>query len=114
MPCNASPDGLDAEVSEGGDRSGHQALAAGLVDDPGPFLPHGHVEPGPRGVEGRGKTGRAAADHEEVLHGATCGAAPAGAGASCRAASAWFSTRSRTLSSTALQTVKTAAVTQAE
>ena len=96
------PRRLDAEVGERGDRTRHQPLAAGLVDRARALVPDRHVETGPGGVERGRQAGRTAADDEEVLHGDTCEVADS-PGSSSRAASAWFSTRSRTVSSTALQ-----------
>ncbi len=93
------------EVAEGGERTGHQPLAAGLVDDAGALVEDGDVEPLTGGVQGGREPRRAATHHDQVLH------VDAGAG---RVLSAAFSVRIRTVSSAALSTVKTTAVTQAE
>ena len=101
---------FDGERFERGDRTGHQPLAAGLVDRAGSLVPHGDIETRTSGVEGGGETGGPAADDEQVSHDTV---SEAGAVAS-REASASFSTRSRTVSSAALSTVNTTAVIHAE
>ena len=91
------------EVGQVGDRGRHQPLAAGLVDHTAARLAHHHVEPGASGVQRRHQPDRPTARHHQVAHQA----------ALVTVASAAFSTRSRTLSSTAFATVKTSAVTHA-
>ena len=98
---------VDPEVEQGGQRAGHQSLAAGLVDGAGARLEDQDVEPGAGGVQGGGEPGRAAAGDDEVPHALTC----SGLGSE---ASAAFSQRIRTVSRAALATVKTTAVIQAE
>ena len=92
-----------AEVEQVGDRRGHQALAARLVDDPVSRLVHLHVQAGPRGVQRCGESDRSAPGHHQVAHQTSLSTA----------SSAAFSTRSRTVSRATLATVKTTAVTQA-
>ena len=79
---------------------GHQAFAACLVDRAAtPFGDH-YVQPGSGTVDRGGQSGRPAADHQKVDH--------------ARLAKAAFSTLTRALSSHALSTEKTSAVTHAE
>ncbi len=56
----------DAEGREPPDASGHQALAAGLVDRRGAWLAHQHGHAGPRRVHGGRQPGRAAAGDQQV------------------------------------------------
>ncbi len=96
-----------AELGQRRDRPRHQALAAGLVHRAGARLGHHHLQPGPGGVDRGGQSGRAAAGHQQVDHGAATGAARAGP-----ARSAAFSQRSRTASSARFSGVKHSAVIQ--
>ncbi len=59
---------VDAEGREVGHGSGHQALAARLVDGAGTRLAHDDVEPGAGGVQRDGQADRAAAGDDEVTH----------------------------------------------
>ena len=107
-----APSGFTRQRLERGDRTGHQPLAAGLVDRAGALVPHLDVEAGTRGVERGGEAGGAAADDQQVPHDADSDRRGAG-GVQGRPAPS-FSTRSRTVSSTALSTVNTTAVIHAE
>ncbi len=60
---------VHAQRRELGHRARHQALAARLVDRPGPRLAHDHVEPAPVGVERHRHPDRTAAGHDQVTHG---------------------------------------------
>ncbi len=59
---------IDPEGGELGDGTGHQALAAGLVDRAGAGLAHDDVEPGRAGVQRRRHADRPAAGHHQVTH----------------------------------------------
>ena len=107
MPAIGCPSGSHAEAGQVGDGAGHQPLAAGLVDRAGARLAHHDVEAGAGGVQRGGEPDRSAAGDDQVTHGRSPRRTPA---ACARAA---FSTRIRTVSSTALSTVKTSAVIQA-
>ena len=93
---------VHAEGGQVGDGTGHQPLAAGLVDRAGARLADLDVEAGAGGVQRGGQPDRPAAGDHQVTHGRS-------PRASQRAA---FSTRIRTVSSTALSTVNTTAVIQ--
>lgn len=102
---------VDPEAGEGLEATGHQALAAGLVDRARPRLEDDGRQTRADGIQRRGEADRAAADDDDVdAHGVAPVGAPAGEAISRKAS---FSTRMRTVSSAALATVKTRAVTQA-
>ena len=60
--------GVDAEVREVEDGTGHQPLAAGLVDRARSRLVDDDVQAGPVRVQRDGETDRTAAGHHEVTH----------------------------------------------
>ena len=59
---------VDVEGVQLGDGTGHQPLAARLVDRAGAGLAHDDGEPGAVGVQRRGEADRTAAGHHEVMH----------------------------------------------
>lgn len=94
-----------AEVAQGRDAAGHDALAARLVDGGGARLDHHRLQARRRGPDRGGQSGRSAARDQDVDH---VRASTAG-----RRASAPSSHRIRTAMRTALRAVNTRAVTQA-
>jgi hypothetical protein len=106
-----APGDAHPQVVERRDRGRHQPLPARLVEGPGPPLPDGHVEPGPRAVQGGDEPDGAAADDEDSGH--RTGAGDDDGDPGTAASSARFSTRSRTVSNAAFATVKTPAVSHA-
>lgn len=95
----------DAEVAQGSDAAGHDALAARLVDGGGARLDHHRFQARGGGPDGGGEPGRSAARDQDVDH--------ARASTAGRRASAPSSQRIRTAMSAALRTVNTRAVTHA-
>jgi hypothetical protein len=97
----------DAQGREPPYRGGHHTLAAGLVDGGRPWLGDRDGQAREGAPDAHGQAHRAAADDEDVDHGAgtACGAAAARAAASHRM---------RTVSSAALSTVNAQAVIHAD
>ncbi len=96
---------IDAEAAEDRDRAGHEALAAGLVDQAGTGLEHHRLEPLQARGDRRREPDRAAADDDEVRDHERLSASARDIAAS----SAGIRNRS---SSRAFRIVKTSAVTQ--
>ena len=92
---------VHAKPGEPAHGRGHQSLAARLVDWPIARLRHGDRQPTLRARDRCGQPGRAAADDQDVDHGAAV-------------ARALVSHRSRTVSSQAFRAVNVSAVIQAE
>lgn len=97
------------EIVQIPDSSGHQALAAGLVDRAGPGVEHHGAQPGACRVERGGQPGRSGSGDDEV--GVDQGDTALVCGACAKAcAKAEFSAEIRTRNKAALTTVKTTAV----
>ena len=97
-PADRHPARHDAEFRQSRDRLGHQSLAARLVDRRRPRLDHHGRQPGTARVQRGGQAGRPASRDQQVDH---------------AAASARFSTRTRTDNSAAFSAVKASAVIHA-
>ena len=104
---------MHPELAQSPNGSGHQALAARLVDGAGACVEHQSTQPGARGIQGCGQSGRSGPRDDEVGVDHRDTAAGGGAASARACANATFSDAMRSRSSPALTTVKAIAVTQA-